>query len=269
VSHVGIVVFENQSYESVLGSAAMPYLNSLIAQNAVATNYYANAHPSLPNYFMLTVGDVVTNTNDFTGKVTTDNVVRRLLAAGKTWKGYMESLPSVGYTGGDSGPYVRRHNPFAYLSDVVDDAVQVKNIVPFTQLGADMAGQLPNYFFITPDNTHNAHDCPNGMTTCTTEDKLAAADQWLKANLAPLMASPAFQASGLLVITFDESVMADTANGGGHVATVLVGSGVKPGFRSTNYYQHQSVLRLMLQVLGITNYPGAAANAAEMREFFP
>ena len=269
LGHVGIIVLENQSYDSVVGSSAMPYLNTLIGQNAVATNYYGNAHPSLPNYFMLTVGDTVTNSDAFTGKVTNDNVVRHLLAAGKSWKAYLESLPSVGYTGGDSGPYVRRHNPFTYLSDVVDYPNQVTNMVPFTQLSADMAGQLPEYFFIAPDDTHNAHDCPAGMIVCTTDDKLAAADQWLKANVAPLLASPAFQASGLLVITFDESVITDAANGGGHVVTVLVGTGVKPGFRSTNYYQHQSVLRLMLQTLGIANYPGAAANAPEMREFFP
>jgi len=266
--HVGVVIFENESYDTVVGNPAMPHLNSLIAQGGLATNYFANAHPSLPNYFMLTVGDLVTTTND-SGKVTADNVVRRVVSAGKTWKSYLEGLPSAGYTGGDSGTYVKHHNPFAYLSDVVDDLNQAKNMVPLTDLANDItAAQLPNYFFIVPDNTHNSHDCPAGMTTCTTADKLAVADQWLKANIAPLLASPAFQANGLLVITFDESVFSDPANGGGHVATVLVGSSVKSGFRSTTFYHHQSVLRLTLQSLGITTYPGAAASAPDVKEFF-
>jgi len=34
--------------------------------------------------------------------VSMDNVVRELVAAGKTWKAYAESLPSVGYLGGDT-----------------------------------------------------------------------------------------------------------------------------------------------------------------------
>ncbi len=44
-----------------------------------------------------------------------DNVVRELTAAGKTWKSYAESLPSVGYTGGDQGAYLRHHNPMSLL----------------------------------------------------------------------------------------------------------------------------------------------------------
>jgi phosphatidylinositol-3-phosphatase len=45
--HVFVVVEENQSYDDVVGNTAdMPYLNSLIDDYGLATNYYANAHPS-------------------------------------------------------------------------------------------------------------------------------------------------------------------------------------------------------------------------------
>jgi len=84
------VIFENESYDTIVGNSAMPYLNSLIAQGGLATNYFANAHPSLPNYFMLTLGDLVTTTND-SGKVTADNVVRRVVSVGMTWKSYGET----------------------------------------------------------------------------------------------------------------------------------------------------------------------------------
>jgi hypothetical protein len=41
-----------------------------------------------------------------------------------------------------------------------------------------------------------------------------------------------------------------------------------PLITSTTFYQHQSTLRLMLRALGVFNYPGAAASAPDMDEFF-
>jgi len=55
-THAFIVLEENHSYSNVIGSSSMPYLNGLASANGLATQYYADAHPSLPNYFMLTVG---------------------------------------------------------------------------------------------------------------------------------------------------------------------------------------------------------------------
>ena len=60
----------------------------------------------------------------------------------------------------------------------------------------------------------------------------------------------------------------DMANGGGHVATILIGSPVRRGDQSTTIYQHQSTLRLTMELLGITDFPGAAATAPDMNEFF-
>jgi hypothetical protein len=42
----------------------------------------------------------------------------------------------------------------------------------------------------------------------------------------------------------------------------------KGGYQSTTFYQHESVLRLMLEGLGVTTLPGAAATAPKMWEFF-
>src|SRR5437660_3080429 len=97
----------------------MPYLNSLASKYGLATQYFANTHPSIGNYFMLTTGQIITNDDGFSGTVSADNMVRHFLSAGKTWKSYAESLPSVGYSGGDAYPYVKRHNPFSYFTDVV------------------------------------------------------------------------------------------------------------------------------------------------------
>lgn len=41
--HVYIVAEENRSYEEIIGSRDMPYLNSLLAKGALATQFYATS----------------------------------------------------------------------------------------------------------------------------------------------------------------------------------------------------------------------------------
>jgi hypothetical protein len=257
-NHVFIVVEENQNYSSVIGSSSMPYLNNLAEKYGLATQYYANTHPSIGNYFLLTTGKIITNNDGFSGTVTADNVVRHLLAAGKTWKAYEEGLPSVGYIGPDTGQYARKHCPLSYFSDVVNNSAQRKNLVPFAQFAQDLANNaLPAYSFITPNLCNDAHDC-----------SLTIADSWLKNEIGPLIASSTFQHGGLLIIVFDESAN-DNTRGGGRIAWVAVSPEfAKLGYKSTKLYQHQSTLRLMMQGLGLTSYPGAAGTAPDMAEFF-
>jgi acid phosphatase len=214
---------------------------------------------------MLTTGQIITNNDGYMGTVTVDNVVRDLIAAGKTWKEYSESIPFVGYTGGDSGLYAERHNPCSYFSDVRGNQNQMQNLVPFTQLATDIANHtLPNYAFIVPNLNHDAH---NGT--------LAQADAWLQANIPQLLNSPDFNTpgGGLLIITFDEAENSDSQFGGGHIAWVAVGPDVRQGYPPpkskfrVQLYQHPSTLRFMMQLLGLTQYPGAAATAPDMTEF--
>src|ERR1039457_7640012 len=87
-NHVVILVEENHSYSSVINNPAMPYLNSLAKSYSLLTNYYANTHPSLGNYFEMTTGQRITNNDSYGGTVSADNVVRELLPRGKTWKSY-------------------------------------------------------------------------------------------------------------------------------------------------------------------------------------
>ena len=268
-NNVYIVLDENESYGSVIGSQSMPYLNALANRYGLAVNYYANTHPSIGNYFWLTTGQQITNDDNFAGTVSVDNIVRQLNAAGKSWKAYAESLPSIGYTGADQYPYVKRHNPFAYITDVLNSQAQSNNIVPFTQFATDLANnQAPNYSFIIPNQQNNAHDCPASIPNCTNADKLAAVDAWLKTNIDPLIASPAFKQGGLLILSWDEADDTDTTNGGGHVSTVVISSKTPQGFQSSTLLQHQSGLRLMAEGVGLTSFPGAAAGAPNMSEFF-
>jgi phosphatidylinositol-3-phosphatase len=268
IGHVFLVVEENHGYSAVIGSSSMPWLNSLANQFGLATNYYANSHPSIGNYFMLTTGQLVTTDDSFTGTVDVDNLVRELIAAGKTWKSYAESLPSAGYTGGDSYPYLERHNPFSYFSDVRNSSVQRQNLAPFTQFASDLANnQLSVFSYIVPNAEHDAHDCPAGGQSCSDSLNLSAADNWLKTNLSPLLSSTLFQKDGLLVIVFDEAATSDSSHGGGHVALLVIGPAVKPTYRSSTFYQHQNTLRILVNSTGAAATPGSSANANDMSEF--
>lgn len=266
--HVFVVVLENHSFSQVIGSPSMPYLNSLANAHSLATNYFGNVHPSIGNYFMLTTGELVTVDDAFSGTVTDDNIVRALNGAGKSWKAYMESIPSAGYLGGDVVPYLKHHDPFAYFSDVTSSTAQAANIVPFTQIQADAAaGTLPNFAFIAPNSRNDAHDCPTGAATCADADKLAAVDAWLKTNIDPLINNAAL-ANSVFIITWDEGDFTDLNNVGGQVATVFVGTHVKAGFKSTTFYQHQNALRIVLDLLKVGDRPGLSSVAGSMNEFF-
>jgi len=210
---------------------------------------------------MLTTGQTLTNNDSQTPSsfpVSVDNVVREVLAASKTWKSYAEDLPSVGYTRGDSGNYYVRHNPLAYMTDVQNSPTQQQNLVPFTQFSTDLAsGNLPDYSFIVPNACDDAHN-----------RELGVADKWLKTNIDPLIKNPTFQNDGLLIIAYDESANDDT-DGGGRIAVVLISPRFsKVAHQSTTLYQHETVLRLMLEGLGLTTLPGSATTAPTTWDFF-
>jgi len=72
--------------------------------------------------------------------------------------------------GSSCGKYVKRHNPVAWYSDVVNSRAHQKKMAPFTEFASDLAAKaLPNYSLIVPNLLRYAHDGTMSM-----------ADQWLK-----------------------------------------------------------------------------------------
>ena len=69
-------------------------------------------------------------------------------------------------------------------------------------------------------------------------------------------------------MVFDESANDNTSGGGRVVASFISPAFSKAAYQSSTFYQHESVLRLMLEGLGIHTLPGAAATAPSMWEFF-
>ncbi|HXA85295.1 MAG TPA: alkaline phosphatase family protein [Candidatus Dormibacteraeota bacterium] len=273
-NHVYIVAEENRSYEHIVGSASMPYLNSLLARGALATQFYSNMHGSLENYLIVTSGQFITHNNSTLSVFNVDNIERHLLTNGKTFKSYAQTLPFAGYTGLFSGAYMKRHAPLPYYTDMANSSL-IMHHVSTTQMAKDIAnGTLPNFAFITPDGNNDMHNCGTNLGAC-----LWTADQWLKNNIGPLLATAPFQpgGDGVLIIWADEADLstdnrcsATVLTGcGGHIVVAMIGPQVKAGYKSVTTYHHPSVLRTMLEALGTTsNFPAAANTAPDMREFF-
>lgn len=268
--HIVMVLEENQGYGNVIGNRRdMPYLNSLADKYAYAKNYYANIHPSMGNYFYLTTGQLISSADNFSGTVTEDNLARVLINSGKTWKEYSENIPQTGYTGANSDSYIAHHNPFSYFSDVRESQDQQKNLVPLSQFSSDLSsGNLPDFSFLVPNEAHDAHSCPSGGR-CSNSEKLSSADNWIKQNIDPLFSSHDFQpgGNGIIIVTFDESNKFDRINGGGHIAWIVAGPEIRKNYSSNTFYQHENTLRFILELLGVSEFPGASKDARSMNEF--
>lgn len=271
-SHVWVITEENHSYEDVVGNSQMPYYNQLIAKYGLATQFYSDQHSSLPALMWLVAGAPVEPNNDTVScNHTQNNIVRELLKQGYKWRSYQENLPYAGYQGlfgGTNNTYYRRHNPLIDFSDVCPGTGQNTMSVPYSQMAADFAkGTTVNYSYITPDADEDAH---NGS--------LQASDQWLQANLPAILARPEFASGGdgILFIVWDEGNLstdnrcsATKSTGcGGRVANLVIGPRVRPGYKSTNTYHSENVLKTVCAAMGLSTCPGAAQNAAPMADFF-
>jgi hypothetical protein len=261
-SHVFQIVMENHEYSSVIGNSSAPYTNSLAQQYGLATNYYGIRHPSLPNYLAMIGGDTFGITSDCTTCfVNATNLVDRLEGAGKSWKAYMESMPSPCFVG-DSGQYVQRHNPFIYFDDIRTNTARCNKIVPFTQFTTDIQNNsLPNYAWITPNLCNDTHDC--GVST---------GDTWLKTWVPKILASPAWQQNGVLFITYDEgssSAGCCTYATGGHIVTLVISPLGKAAYQSTVAYDHYSLLHTVENAWGLSELgKTTCACSPPMSDFF-
>ena len=295
--HVVLVIDENHSYSDVI--ANMPWLVGQGDANGYATNYKSDSGGSLLDYLWLASGSCESaanctlppGTHDFncngndcyypnttqTDPITDDNIFRELNNPGITWKVYAQSYAAAGGTpttpdNNNGTSYYRRHNGATWYSDILSNVDgSASKIVDLSQLTTDLNnGALPRFMIIVPDGNHDAHDCPVGMPTCTGAQQLAAADQFLSSTVGPILGTSDFQAggTGLLLVTFDECGGGTNGGCGASVYTALIGPKVIPHTVSSVLYHHENSLRTILDALGIKNYPGASATAADMSDFF-
>ena len=285
VKRVFVYVMENTSYDDVVGSKDAPYLNSLIKRFALATDYVGTGHASLGNYIAMTSGRppnpatmadcLVYGTSLCIQDV--DNIADQLERTGRTWKGYMDSMPRPCMHTDENTPersqvgYSPRHNPFVYYRSIVDDQQRCDaHVVPLTQLWKDQKfGRVPHYSFVTPDTCHDGHDSGDH---CEMGGGVKEADWFARRTIPRILADASWKDGGLLFITFDEGGIPDDdlprPNGqlvdfGGHIYTLLASPLVKPGAKLTAQYDHFSMLRTVEDVFCLP-YLGGAKHARSM-----
>lgn len=270
IRHVIIIVMENAEYSSVIGnSTSTPYQNMLSTKYALAGEYFATTHPSLPNYLSLVAGsyfgissDCQPNECSQSGK----SIVDLLNQRGFSWKEYAESMPT-NCSQTISGLYYPKHNPFVYFTDITGNYGSGQtsqycksHVIPLTQLSIDLVNNaLPNYSFITPNICDDAHDC-----------SLAAGDNWLRTLVPQIINSPEFSSS-VLFIVYDEGTTnfgVNGSQGGGHVACIVVSPFVKKGYRSTTQYSHYSLLATDEAIFNLGNLGENDAKAQVMQDLF-
>jgi phosphatidylinositol-3-phosphatase len=260
--HIFVVVFENHGYGSIVGSGAAPTFNRLIRTGALATNYHAVAHPSLPNYLAMVGGSTFGITSDCspsTCPVHASNLGSLLSSHGRTWRAYMESMPArCGTT--SSGGYAAKHDPFVYFDSVRTTSL-CRNVVPYGQLALDLRSNstTPRLAFVTPNLCHDMHDC-----------SIATGDAWLGGFSKIVMGSAAWTAHrSLLIVTFDE----DDGSSSNHVLTFAIGSPIRrsvaAGGRSAIGYSHYSLLRTIEYYLGVATLGRKDAGSSVMTGLIP
>lgn len=254
-SHVYVIVLENKEDSSIVGSHQAPYLNSLIAQYGLAANFYAEGHPSEPNYIALTSGGIQGVTSDGVYDLGVDNVFSQVSASGRTWRSYEQGYPGACFRGSSSpsvadgtglpGGYVRKHNPAVSYTRISGNAKECANITDLASFDPSAA----NLEFITPNLINDMHS-----------GSIADGDSFLQAFVPKITASPAF-ANSVVFVTFDEG--SSSLNGGGHIVTIVISPNMKPGYQSSDTYSHYSILRTIEQAWGLP-YLGGASSAVPM-----
>jgi phosphatidylinositol-3-phosphatase len=239
--HVVWIVFENKGYGSIIGSPDAPYINSLAQACGLATNFFAEAHPSLPNYIAMTSGSTQGITDDSAPSSHPLSVPSIFSQLGSGWRSLQESMPS-NCQKSNSGDYAVRHNPAAYYTNI-DCAAQDVPLGATPDLSA-------KFTFITPNLCNDMHDC-----------SVKTGDAWLSGFMSKLLSSSEYQAGGTAVfITWDEE-------GDNHVATLVVSPYTSAGAEAGLVYNHYSMLRTTEELLGLGTL-GNASFALSMRSAF-
>jgi hypothetical protein len=245
LDHIVVVIFENKEAGNVLGSRAAPTFNAYARRYANVTSYYGITHPSLPNYIALVSGSTHGITSDCTSCVVTGrSLADTIEASRRTWKTYAEGLPAPGFLGPGQGRYAKKHDPFAYFTNIAQSKERRSRIVPLPQLKRDLsAGGLPDFSLVVPDLCHSMHDC-----------SVAVGDAWLRRTVTPLLGLP----NTAIFILFDEG--SSNARGGGHTPALVVGTAVRPGSRYVRVTDHYGALRTIEQAWGLP-FVGQSARA--------
>lgn len=156
---------------------------------------------------------------------------------GISWAEYQEHIPHAGFQGFNYSnqvtyhpDYVRKHNPMVLYNSVVANDSRARSIKSFDDFENDLKDKkLPQWAFITPNMTNDAHDT-----------NITFAAKWERPWVANLLQNDYFFNNTLLLLTFDEDRIYAKDN---RIFSVLVGGAVPEHLKGTKddtFYTHYS-----------------------------
>jgi phosphatidylinositol-3-phosphatase len=294
--HIIIVVEENKDFEQILGGKFdAPYIRKLAAEGATLERMFAEEHYSQGNYFWLFSGSnqnvgfrdqVPSKDNHPDYPFKASSLGEQLIRKGLSFKGYSESLPSIGSTADLDPPncradeciYARKHVPWISFANVPNGTtIETSSNLRFADFPRDYA-TLPTVAFVIPNLNHDMH---NGKPA----QSIPAGDTWLQQNLDGYY-QWAKTHNSLLIVTFDENddqagyygltnpligphprnsprynrLLRDIQN---RIVTVFAGAHIKPGlYVEGKGITHVNILRTIEAMYGLPNSGAQQPNAA-------
>lgn len=264
------IVMENHDYAEIVGvTTNAPYINTLIDQYGLATNYKDTGHPSLPNYLNMISGD-----NQYPGIVdvgpnqapyfpsANDNLGHQMTMAGIPWRSYQEDMGTACRLT-DNGDYATKHDPFLYFDNIQNgpNDLCANTSVDFSQFEADLASNDYRYMWITPNLINDGHNPTNDPAK-----SLKQSDDWLKTVIPKIMDSDGYKAGGVIFLTWDEAEGRTNLNFD-QIPMIIISNRIKSaGFTSDTAYTHSSYLATIEDMLGLDRL-ATVTNEPNMLEF--
>ncbi|HEY5204599.1 MAG TPA: alkaline phosphatase family protein, partial [Roseiarcus sp.] len=231
--HIVLVSLENENFSDIVGNIAdAPFLNQLISDGMLFTNYNGLTHPSQANYIALFSGSTQGVTGNgaipqFPASVPT--LDSALAVKGLTFGGYAETDSTI------------ERQPWDHFANSIADS---HSMSAFPQTAAGFAN-LPTVSFITPN------DQDNMTPTSDSGGGIPKGDAWVQANLSAY-AAWAQANNSLLIITFDENNTNPAVTYPDHIVTIVVGAGVPAGVTNSSQADTYSLLNTIQSLYGLT-----------------
>jgi hypothetical protein len=257
--HVFVVYMENENYsvnespansgDYIVGNPSAPYINNTLRpMGTLLSNTFATTHPSDPNYLALAGGSTFNlTTNPGVASVNARNLGDSVEAAGKTWKGYSESMKG-NCDKRNHGKYFFDDQPFMIFADVANNASRCNaHVQPIEQFNTDLqnTSTTPNFVWFAANDFDDME-----------QGGVSAGDTWLAGELPHIFNSPAWTSQrSLLIVTWDEGFTKSFGpNFPNHVAAYIVGSPglVKVNATSSVRYDQSSLGSTVDHALGLT-----------------
>jgi hypothetical protein len=233
-AHIFVIFEENKDYGQIIGSSDAPTITRLAHEYGNATDFFAETHPSEPNYVAFVGGytygirdddayfckphDVSPECPDsnkpgyVNHTIDAPNLATQLEAADLTWKNYLESIPAPGSLVASAGQYAAKHSGFINFLSVQRDPHRAQRLVGFDQFYADLrSGNVPNFALVIPNVCNEMHGASGAGTPEDCEytqlGKLIwRGDRNVEKIAKAIMGSSIWRSKGnaAIVVTFDE-----------------------------------------------------------------